>query len=434
MFITNIIIAFCTLQVVSSIPVVHEIEKHPVLCDPSVIQHSGYITLSPGVRYFYWFFESQTDPNNAPLTVWLNGGPGCSSMVGLWQELGPCKIEEDGESVSTNPFSWNKYSNLLFFDQPAGVGFSLGDDLVDSSEAGAVPAYNFLLSFMKRYPKYASAPLHFFGESYAGHYIPVYADYIMQQNQLVNQGLKENPIIHLKSIGIGNGWTNSDIQMEAYPTMACNSTYGPVVSEETCQRMRNNMPACLKRVNRCHATGKNSDCAIAEAYCNTHVVSLFDQSRRSYYDVRTSDDPRSDYVDYLNKNTTKEEIGATGLYEECSDKVFEHFVFTGDSIRNTDSYVANVLNQGIRVLLYAGDADYICSWYGNYAWSSVLKFDGSDDYQTQKMEPWLVDGIEAGQIQSGGNLTFIRIYEAGHEVPYYQPKAALQMFNTHIQT
>ncbi|CAO3591130.1 unnamed protein product [Absidia cylindrospora] len=220
--------------------------------------------------------------------------------------------------------------------------------------------------------------------------------------------------------------------MEQYPTMACNSSYGSLVSEGTCRRMRANLPQCLQRIRKCYSTDLDRDCSVADSYCNRHVVSLFDQSKRSYYDVRTISSPPPTYKDFLNRNTTKEKIGAIGTYHECSDKVFDRFFLTGDGIRNTDTQVAGLLDNGIKVLIYAGDADYICSWYGNYAWLEELKFNGRADYQSQSMQPWMVDGVEAGQIQSGGNLTFIRVYEAGHEVPYYQPKAAQNMFYDHI--
>ncbi|SAM08480.1 hypothetical protein [Absidia glauca] len=333
-------------------------------------------------------------------------------MVGLWQELGPCKQDAD---TGTNPYSWNKYSNLLFFDQPAGVGFSFGEDNVISSQTGAEPSYNLLVQFLTRYSKYAQAPVHFFGESYAGHYIPVYADFILQQNERVRQGILDHPLIHLETIGIGNGWTNPRLQMEAYPTMACDSSYGPIAPESTCERMRSNLPACLRKIDRCHETEQNGDCSVAESYCNTHVTSLFDEAGKSYYDVRAITNVPPGYASLLNSTATKGQIGAIGAYQECSDKVYDRFFLTGDSIRNTDGYVANLLNRGIRVLIYAGDADYICSWYGNYAWTDALEFKGQENYQSQAMAPWIVDGVESGQMKTGGNLTFIRVYEAGHE-------------------
>ena len=85
---------------------------------------SGYVDVSADEHMFFWFFEARNaDPATAPLTAWINGGPGTSSMVGLFQEMGPCAIETDGNVVN-NPYSWTNASNLLFIDQPLQTGFS----------------------------------------------------------------------------------------------------------------------------------------------------------------------------------------------------------------------------------------------------------------------------------------------------------------------
>lgn len=77
-----------------------------------VKSYSGYVDVAEHQHVFFWFFEArETDPEESELTVWINGGPGSSSMIGLFQELGPCRIEEDG-SVSDNPHAWNRKSNM----------------------------------------------------------------------------------------------------------------------------------------------------------------------------------------------------------------------------------------------------------------------------------------------------------------------------------
>lgn len=104
------------------------------LCDASVKSYSGYFNIVSGVNknYFYWMFESRSATQATdPLIVWLTGGPGCSSQLALLSENGPCSVTPDGMSTQNNPFSWNSNANIMWVDQPANVGYSYGDKIVD---------------------------------------------------------------------------------------------------------------------------------------------------------------------------------------------------------------------------------------------------------------------------------------------------------------
>ncbi|KVH92700.1 Peptidase S10, serine carboxypeptidase [Cynara cardunculus var. scolymus] len=100
-------------------------------------QHSGYIVTNKehGRSLFYYFVQADSvNHSSLPLTLWLNGGPGCSSLgFGAFMENGPFQVGENGELVN-NQHSWNLESNMLYVESPIGVGFSYSetdDDYID---------------------------------------------------------------------------------------------------------------------------------------------------------------------------------------------------------------------------------------------------------------------------------------------------------------
>lgn len=105
--------------------------------------YTGYIDIEARHLFFY-FFESRSDPSKDDVIFWTNGGPGCSSSLGLFMELGasnlprrrdldidiqtlgPCRVTQPN-ATTFNPFAWNENANIFFVDQPIGVGFSYAD-------------------------------------------------------------------------------------------------------------------------------------------------------------------------------------------------------------------------------------------------------------------------------------------------------------------
>jgi hypothetical protein len=137
---------------------------HPTICDNSTAQTAGYIKAASGLRapnYFFWLVESKSDPSTDPLLMWLSGGPGCSSQLALFAENGPCTINSDGATTTLNPYSWNAKANVMWVDQPAGVGFSSG--LGTHNEDGvASNMHTFLQGFYTQFPDYQSKPFYIF--------------------------------------------------------------------------------------------------------------------------------------------------------------------------------------------------------------------------------------------------------------------------------
>ncbi|KAF8476863.1 Alpha/Beta hydrolase protein [Kalaharituber pfeilii] len=243
-------------------------------------QYTGYIdsylasspnTLAPvqqnyPINTFFWFFEARENAANAPLTIWLNGGPGSSSMIGLFQEMGPCQVVQDRKHLETIPreFGWDRTSNLLFIDQPNQVGFSYdtatngvlpllnlnsrfipnasappdggghiiinpndpqsikfameatnllngtfssgnGDHTANTTEIAAQATWHFLQTWFSNFPQYYpnDSGLQLMAESYGGKYGPSFCAYIEEQNARLRNGTHSGSIKELHLRSLG---------------------------------------------------------------------------------------------------------------------------------------------------------------------------------------------------------------------------------------
>ncbi|KAI8897204.1 Alpha/Beta hydrolase protein [Globomyces pollinis-pini] len=420
------------------------------LCDPSVKQITGYLDVDDEKHFFFWFFESKSKPKTDPLVLWLNGGPGCSSLTGLLMEHGPCRPTAGGADTVPDPSSWNTDANIIYLDQPVNVGFSYseGSSPTNSDDVG-VDVHAFLQVFVQAYPKYAALPFHVTGESYAGHYIPAIAKVILDANSLMKNDktpklLSDEGIgfINLTSIAIGNGLTDPLTQYEYYPDMACDTKYGPILPEETCDEMRGKYNTCKSLISACYQYKTPFTCVPGSFYCNSAMIQPFQSTGLNIYDIRKKCDPSNplcydilnDIEAYLNRADVQEELGVDVQYEGCKRNINMNFLLAGDWMHPYVEYVPYILESGVKVLIYAGDADFICNHIGNKAWVLALEWEGQEAFNAAEDWKWTskITKREAGEFRMAGNLAYLRVYEAGHMVPYDQPEHSLEFFSMWI--
>ncbi|KAL3651648.1 hypothetical protein CASFOL_004650 [Castilleja foliolosa] len=156
-------------------------------------QYGGYVTVDQkaGRALFYYFAEAKDFAQTLPLVLWLNGGPGCSSLAyGAMQELGPFRVKSDGKTLFLNECAWNKAANILFLESPVGVGFSYSKIKTQYTSGGDIKTANdnyvFLVNWLARFPEYKNRSFYIAGESYAGHYVPQLAKIILDHNKKAN--------------------------------------------------------------------------------------------------------------------------------------------------------------------------------------------------------------------------------------------------------
>lgn len=297
------------------------------------------------------FFESRNDPENDPVVLWINGGPGCSSLTGLFLELGPASIDKDLNIVN-NPYSWNSNASVIFLDQPVNTGLSYSGSSVSNTIAAGKDVYALLTLFFKQFPEYAHQDFHIAGESYAGHYIPVFTSQILSHK-------KRN--INLKSVLIGNGLTDALTQYAYYRPMACGDGGWPaILDESTCQSMDNALPRCQSLAESCYSSDSLWICVPASIYCNNALIGPYQTSGQNPYDVRekctggTLCYSQLDYiVKWMNNPKVLESLGAeVDSYDSCSNSINRNFVFSGDWMKPFHRLVPGILEQ-IPVLIYA---------------------------------------------------------------------------------
>ncbi|KAJ6581905.1 Alpha/Beta hydrolase protein [Mycena capillaripes] len=407
---------------------------------PGVHTMSGYVDISPTVHTWFWFFAARNASATAPFTLWLNGGPGCSSMIGLFQENGPCTVASSGQTTVLNPFSWNNVSNMLYIDQPTGTGFSYGTDTVNSTYTAAPQVWQAIQTLFEspEFSAYQSREFILATESYGGHYGPEFAEYFDIQNNLIKAGKLSGVVINLAALMINNGWIDPLIQNEQYINFAQNAPgYGALVSAATIKSMNATYfeaNGCLAQQQACYNAGNsstsNSICSEADYFCATLYGDAV--GTRDPYDLRQDSSeafPPEYYLSYLALPSVTQAIGATSsTYSECPDAPFELFQPTGDDARTLLPQLGNIVDSGIRVLIWAGDADIICNWLGNQAAVLAMEWSGKAELAAMPLTNITLAGNPIAAVQNVNNFSFARVYAAGHEVPAFQPAAALAIF------
>lgn len=388
--------------------------------------HAGYYKLphSHDARMFYFFFESRNSKKD-PLVMWLTGGPGCSSELAVFYENGPFTIAKN-LSLIWNDYGWDKASNLLYVDQPTGTGFSYSSDTRDlrhDEEGVSNDLYDFLQGFLAEHPEVAKNEFYITGESYAGHYIPAFAARVHKGNKA-----KEGIHVNLKGFAIGNGLTDPAVQYKAYTDYALDMK---IIQDSDYKSINRMLPACELAIKLCGTNGKAA-CMASYLVCNTIFNKIMGfAGDKNYYDIRKKCEGSlcydfSNMENFLNQKSVRDALGVKDIeFVSCSPTVYEAMLM--DWMRNLEVGIPALLEDGIKMLIYAGEYDLICNWLGNSRWVHAMEWSGQKSFVGSATTSFLVDGAEAGQMKNYGPLSFLKVHNAGHMVPMDQPKAALEM-------
>ncbi|TFK85892.1 peptidase S10 serine carboxypeptidase [Polyporus arcularius HHB13444] len=417
--------------------------KKSEFCDPTVNVYTGYLDVDEGAKHlFFYFFESRRNPDSDDVMMWINGGPGCSSSMGLLMELGPCRIDMKNASsngTTWNPYSWNAETNILFLDQPVGVGFSYAEfgETIETTEDAAKNVHAFLTIFFETFSQSKGRPLHLAGESYAGRYLPAFASYVYDQNQVAIEEGRDT--LNLTSVLIGNGIVDISMTWRGRYEVECTtaSLEVPFQKISTCVRQKTALPRCEKAIREsCVDIFDAINCRAAVSFCEAEVSAYYESSGRNFYDVNKPCLGDLCYLEvgaiksYLDDPSVRALLGveSPGNFSSCSSDVGRGFNVHLDKYSvPSQFYIAGLLERGVRTLIYSGTHDWQCSWPATRLWLDKLEWTGAVLYKSQTFRDWTVDGHKAGEVRTAGPLTFATVRGAGHMVPFDKPAEAQAM-------
>ncbi|WVZ15237.1 hypothetical protein V8G54_012803 [Vigna mungo] len=423
-------------------------------------QYSGYVTVNEeaGRALFYWLVETEEDSSSKPLVLWLNGGPGCSSIAyGAAEEIGPFRINPDGKSLYSNPYAWNKceavffsfwifdlflehvlifvslpaVANILFLDSPAGVGFSYSNTTSDLYTAGdqktAEDAYTFLVNWLERFPQYKHRDFYIAGESYAGHYVPQLSQVIYRKNK----GM-ENPDINFKGFMVGNA------VIDDYHDYIGTFEYwwvNGLISDDTYKLLRIHPPEkCAEAFEIATVEQGNIDpYSIYTPVCNaTAAATLKPRLRGRLGRLYGAYDPcTSTYSEvYFNLPEVQKALHAnlTGIpysWTGCNDIVGNNW---GDSPLSMLPIYQEILDAGLRIWVYSGDTDSVVPLTASRYSIASLNLPTILNWY-----PWNDNGEVGGWSQVYKGLTLVAVRGAGHEVPLFRPRQAFTLFESFLE-
>ncbi|CAL8082627.1 unnamed protein product [Calicophoron daubneyi] len=453
---------------------------------PTFAGYSGFLAGStPNIQLHYWLIQAEKQPEKAPLLLWLNGGPGCSSMQGALLENGPFFIQP-GQNLEINPHSWNKLGNVLYLETPAGVGYSYAVDgnVTADDDLTSKNSYYAIQNFLERFPEYKGRDFFITGESYGGVYVPTLAVRLIEKplalklkgiavgNGLMNYRLNDNSLVYFANY---HGLMDEDMWSDALkkccgaqPTRKCfftdtHSTYCEKLVNDIYIRVwglnvYNIYAPCAGGVNGSFQQTQLRPKEIVSGRLGSNLVytdfgnlfrtnSLLKAERSVLRSLVRSANTRlippcmddTSIRSYLNSRAVRKalhvDLPKVGVWEACSSEVNSNY---RRNYKDLSPQYIQILKSKVPVLLFSGDVDSVCNYFG------TLWFVDGLSLKTEKpLKHWLYTDRD-GTSQVGGvhkvmrldetDLWYVTIRGSGHMAPTDKPIPTFHMIRSFIQS
>ncbi|THH16806.1 hypothetical protein EW146_g3885 [Bondarzewia mesenterica] len=406
-------------------------------------------------QLFFWYWPSSKSTESDTLTIWLNGGPGCSSLGGFLQENGPISFQPGMTAPQANPYAWTNASDVVWIEQPVGTGFTLGTPDIHNESELSDEFYGFLQQFYTVFPELAAKKLFITGESYAGFYIPYIA------TRIVDASAAEKAALHLDLQGllINDGVYSSFITSEEAPTANFSTHFQSVLGFSNSQitSLQRSSRTCgyetMLRQTQYPPKGKidlpngnrdsvSSKCDLFDTFLNLGKCSIISipasTSTASPTCVPHRKTPCPDtipltspfvYQQQRSDVQTALHVPGFGTWVDCSD--INVFVNGNDDSAYTETLFPHLLATLPRgVTLWHGLVDAILFNLGDRITIQNMTWGGVQGFRAPPSTPLIVGGAQKGIFHSERKLTYIEVDNAGHMIETDQPQTALHVFQS----
>lgn len=380
-----------------------------------VKSHSGFFTVDEtyNSNLFFWYFPVERKVNETPWIIWLQGGPGASSVLGLFNEIGPFEYTD---TLKLREWSWGKNYSLLFIDNPVGAGFSFTDNdkgYATNMETYTTHMYTALKQFLTVFSELRNAPLYVAGESYAGRYVPALAREISNKNTTFSINLKGlmmgNPVLERKSlIDLSSAYYNVGLidALELEAVKPLQEAYRDAVEKDDYKRASEAREELLKYMDE---------------------KTMLPQS----YNYLKNDMDFSRYLSYLKQKHVSEAIHVgEGTHKNSKTELQKHLL--PDFLAHTTPIVEELLEK-FDILIYCGQLDLVAPCVPNaLARRRTWWWPHKSYFMTSARHAWYYNNSVAGYVKSGGGLTEVLLRGAGHLAPVDNPGATFAMMSQFI--
>ncbi|XP_062109591.1 serine carboxypeptidase-like 50 [Humulus lupulus] len=393
---------------------------------------SGYlpVNFSSGSAIFYAFYEAHnpiSSLSQTPLLIWLQGGPGCSSMYGNFLEFGPWRVSsahpksKSSYVLESNPAAWNRIFGVLFLDNPIGSGYSIAarnEDIPRDVNSVAKHLYMAILQFLELDPTlFKSRPVYIAGESYAGKYVPAIGYHIMKKNAY----LPKTRRINFGGVAIGNGLIDPVVQVGTHASHAYFTGLINEQQKEEIERLQSRAIELAKKKRWRESTDARYR-VVDYLQSTTGLATLYDFTKIGPYNIGiVTDFLQSDGV----KAALKVKESAVTFINGCNDDVKEAL---HDDTMKSVKYMVEFLVRKSKVLLYQGQYDLWDGVVSTEAWVRSMDWEEIGKFLLAERIVWKDEnGGLAGYVQKWKSLSNVVVFGAGHLVPTDQPLNSRRM-------